>query len=211
MKKRSNCQAHLRCSEKGLKDEEALCLDATFSWRGQHQYYYQISIPGVDLKRIFDAVVDEILEVNREQQKRVPEIDAIMMVGGFSSSPYLKGRIKEEFKHTEKHIVNPIEAGSAVCHGALAFGAVDAEVMLSRNSKKTYGICVSRGFRMGDPQEYLLEEGGQSYCKNVFGVFVKKGEDVPVDRQAKHVFEVEPHSKIFFTHDGKGWGLRTLE
>ncbi|KAL3696625.1 hypothetical protein R1sor_010701 [Riccia sorocarpa] len=28
---RSNCQAHLQCSEKGLKDEEALCLDATFS------------------------------------------------------------------------------------------------------------------------------------------------------------------------------------
>ncbi|KAL3683834.1 hypothetical protein R1sor_001856 [Riccia sorocarpa] len=132
------------------------------------------------------------------------------MVGGFSSSPYLKGRIKE-FKHIEKHIVNPIEAGSAVCRGALAFGAVDAEVMLSRKSKKTYGICVSRGFRMGDPQEYLLEEGGQSYCKNVFGVFVKKDEDVPVDRQAKHMFEVEPHSKIFFTHDGKGWGLRTLE
>ncbi|KAL3700222.1 hypothetical protein R1sor_018244 [Riccia sorocarpa] len=156
------------------------------------------------------------------------------MVGGFSSSPYLKGRIKE-FKHTEKHIVNPIEAGSAVCRGALAFGVVDAEVMLSRKSKKTYGICVSRGFRMGDPQEYLLEEGGQSYYKNVFGVFVKKGEDVLVDRQAKHLFEVEPHSKcsekglkdeealcldatfsgicfqIFFTHDGKGWGLRTLE
>ncbi|KAL3697275.1 hypothetical protein R1sor_011351 [Riccia sorocarpa] len=133
------------------------------------------------------------------------------MVGGFSSSPYLKGRIKEEFKHTEKHIVNPIEAGSVVCRGALAFGAVDAEVMLSRKSKKTYGICVSRGFRMGDPQEYLLEEGGQSYCNNVFGVFVKKGEDVLVDRQAKHVFEVELHSKIFFTHDGNGWGLRTLE
>ncbi|KAL3698435.1 hypothetical protein R1sor_012511 [Riccia sorocarpa] len=96
----------------------------------------------------------------------------------------------------KRYIINPIEAGSAVCRGALAFGAVDAELMLSQKSKKTYVIRVSRGFRMGDPKEYLLEEGGLSYCQNAFGVFVKISEDVPVDHQAKHVFEVEPHSKV---------------
>ncbi|KAL3683814.1 hypothetical protein R1sor_001836 [Riccia sorocarpa] len=96
----------------------------------------------------------------------------------------------------KRYIINPIEARSVVCRGALAFGDVDAELMLSRKSKKTYGIRVSRGFRMGDPKEYLLEEGGLSYCQNAFGVFVKIGEDVPVDHQAKHVFEVEPHSKV---------------
>ncbi|KAL3683548.1 hypothetical protein R1sor_001570 [Riccia sorocarpa] len=96
----------------------------------------------------------------------------------------------------KRYIINPIEARSAVCRGALAFGAVDAELMLSRTSKKTYGNRVSRGFRMGDPKEYLLEEGGLSYCQNAFGVFVKIGEEVHVDHQAKHVFEVEPHSKV---------------
>ncbi|KAL3694711.1 hypothetical protein R1sor_008362 [Riccia sorocarpa] len=99
-------------------------------------------------------------------------------------------------KYIARYIINPIEAGSAVCRGDSAFGAVDAELMLSRKSKKTYGIRVSRGFRMGDPKEYLLEEGGLSYCQNAFGVFVKIGEDVLVDHQAKHVFEVEPHSKV---------------
>ncbi|KAL3687699.1 hypothetical protein R1sor_014008 [Riccia sorocarpa] len=84
------------------------------------------------------------------------------MVGGFSSSPYLKGMIKEEFKHTEKHIVNPIEVGSAVCRGALAFGAVDAEVF-----------------------EWVIH----------MNIYLRK---------------VVNHT-IFFTHDGKGWGLRTLE
>ncbi|KAL3694531.1 hypothetical protein R1sor_008182 [Riccia sorocarpa] len=43
---------------------------------------------------------------------------------------------------------------------------------------------------------YKSEEDGLSYCQNTFGVFVKIGEDVPVDHQAKHVFEVEPHSKV---------------
>ncbi|KAL3691693.1 hypothetical protein R1sor_005344 [Riccia sorocarpa] len=103
--------------------------------------------------------------------------------------------IRRRYFH-KRYIINPIEARSAVCRGALAFGAVDAELMLSRKSKKTYGIRVSRGFRMGDPKEYLLEEGGLSYCQNAFGVFVKIGEDVLVDHQAKHVFEVEPHSKV---------------
>ncbi|KAL3689381.1 hypothetical protein R1sor_015690 [Riccia sorocarpa] len=102
--------------------------------------------------------------------------------------------LQKVFSQKVYHI-NPIEAGSAVCRGALAFGAVDAELMLSRKSKKTYGIRVSRGFRMGDPKEYLLEEDGLSYCQNAFGVFMKIGEDVLVDHQAKHLFEVEPHSK----------------
>jgi hypothetical protein len=55
----------------------------------------ELSIPGILLReRVFDPVVEEVLTLIDEQSKRVSQpIDALLLVGGFSTSEYLFQRV----------------------------------------------------------------------------------------------------------------------
>ncbi|KAL3677450.1 hypothetical protein R1sor_027398 [Riccia sorocarpa] len=152
--------------------------------------YDELIISEKDVRKVFDAVVNPILEVIRAQIAAVPDVEAIMVVGGFSSSPYLMKRIRDEFSPVVKHILNPPDPGSAVSRGAVAFGGLSGDLLLSRKCRKTYGISIARPFQIGDPADFLSREDGQFMCLNVFWIFIRKGEDVPVDRQTKYTFEI---------------------
>ncbi|KAL2621385.1 hypothetical protein R1flu_001590 [Riccia fluitans] len=151
--------------------------------------YDTLTIRIGDLEKIFGKVVEKILGLIEGQLNVNPNLDAILVVGGFSSSPYLMKRIQEKFSSKVGRILNPVDPGSAVCSGSVAFGAMDAEVMLSRKSRKTYGICSCRAYRMDDPPDKIwITEDGRSWCRDAFVPFVLKGDDIPVDHSVKHEF-----------------------
>lgn len=134
-----------------------------------------------DMLGIFDPVVEQILQLISDQM--IPGLKAMMIVGGFSASPYLIKRIKAAFsqKLAPGTIIFPKEPGSAICCGAVAFGVGESDLVMSRISKKTYGIRIERSFLPGDPEHFKVEVDNDTLCDNVFEVFVRKGDAVLVD------------------------------
>ncbi|CAG8790034.1 9031_t:CDS:2, partial [Gigaspora rosea] len=111
-----------------------------------------IKICGNDVKKMFDPVIEKIIQLVRLQLKNSRNTcSAIFMVGGFSASKYLQERIKKEFKNDVKYILTPPKPVAAIVNGAVVYGLrnnaeCDAKVPLSkpiildRMLKYTYGV-----------------------------------------------------------------------
>ncbi|CAM6113809.1 unnamed protein product [Calypogeia fissa] len=149
--------------------------------------YDAIELTLEDMLSIFDPVVDNILDLINDEL--IPDLKAMMVVGGFSASPYLIKRIKEAYSQrlAPGAIIFPKEPGSAICCGAVAFGVGGSALVMSRVSKKTYGINTSRPFRQGDPEHLkFVDDDGSVRCRHRFDVFTTKGQTVLVDSCVKH-------------------------
>jgi len=149
--------------------------------------YDELILTNKDMKSMFDPIVKRILELIEE--KMVPDLTAIMVVGGFSESPYLQRRIRDTFGSRVSSIHSPPNPGSAVCQGAVTLG-IQSDIVVSRISKKTYGLRVSRPFIAGVHDEHFKVEGdaGKFYCNNIFGAFVRKGDEVRFDDCVQNVY-----------------------
>ncbi|KAH3806717.1 hypothetical protein DPMN_135041 [Dreissena polymorpha] len=90
---------------------------------------------------------------------------------GFAESPYVQQSIHKALPN--KRLIVPGEAGLAVLKGAVMFGH-KPDITSSRVMDYTYGI-----------REWII--------KNVFEVFVRVNEDVPVDSKVERL--TTPHSK----------------
>ncbi|CAM6084107.1 unnamed protein product [Calypogeia fissa] len=200
---------NLKCSYDGETDDYPLELPAKLvsAWETHvktsgicstnSETYDEILITSEDMKLIFDREVNKILKLIRDQVALTPDLEAIMVVGGFSNSPYLKKRIRDAFSMTVKQIVSPTDPGSAVCQGAVAFGALGADIMMSRKSRKTYGIHAYREFEKGDPLSFrFLSKNGEEWCENDFSVFVQIGDDIPVNHAVSQEFEAVEEDQV---------------
>ncbi|CAM6123589.1 unnamed protein product [Calypogeia fissa] len=135
-----------------------------------------------EMKAVFDCSVDRILELIQQQLNQVAseEVDALLVVGGFSGSKYLMDRIHREFDGKVKRIINPAHPGKAVVTGAVAYGCLGKEIVTARISKKTYGVGAIDYDDRSKP--------------HLFGAFVRRGDEVSV----KHCVE-----KIYHDADWK--------
>ncbi|CAM6118101.1 unnamed protein product [Calypogeia fissa] len=193
---------NLKCGFSGTPDPYSLELPAklTAVWEANKKtsgmecldaaQYDEVVITGEDMKMIFEGEVTKILKLIADQLALAPGgVEAIMVVGGFSNSPYLMKRIRDRFSSTVQHIISPTDPGSAVCQGAVAFGTQGPDIMMSRKSRKTYGIAASRAFRKGDPTSSLkFDDRGRARCNTHFSVFTRIGDDVPVNHHVSHPF-----------------------
>lgn len=114
------------------------------------------------------GIVDHVRVLLLEKLKH-HKIDTILMVGGFSESPILQKRIREEFP--DHRVVVPNEAGLAVLKGAVLFGH-NPNIISERVAKYSYGIASYEKF---DHTIHKNEKKDNKYCKDVFDVHVKKG------------------------------------
>ena len=115
---------------------------------------------------------------NLFRQPIIKDVDTILMVGGFSESTILQHRMKSAFSN--KRIIIPEEAGTAVLKGAVMFGH-DPLVIQSRIARCSYGISVYRDFdATAHPSRKSILRGGVRKCKDVFAVHVKKGQELVV-------------------------------
>ncbi|KAG0593064.1 hypothetical protein KC19_1G303000 [Ceratodon purpureus] len=147
------------------------------------QEYGEVEISFKELQSIFDPIVQENLDLIQRQLAEVgSKVRFLVLVGGFTESPYLLHRIKQTFGAMVESIICPPNPGSAICQGAVAL-ALNPGAVVSRICKRTYGYEIHRRFEKGvDPIEKLRVIDGEDRCYDRFKVLVKKGDVVMIDK-----------------------------
>ncbi|KAG1473960.1 hypothetical protein G6F56_000646 [Rhizopus delemar] len=134
--------------------------------------------------KVFEPVVKRVLSLIEKQFSQAPNqhISCIFLVGGFGSSNYLFQRVQETFEERAKQILCPPRAALAVVRGAVYFG-LNPRLITSRVSRRTYGINAGLPFdKTIDPiSSQVIRPDGTIRCTTRFLVFVKKGDEIPVD------------------------------
>ncbi|WAR14163.1 HS12B-like protein [Mya arenaria] len=117
-------------------------------------------------------------------QDRVGRLDAVVMAGGFSDSKVVQEAIKDVLKNYPKvDLIIPENSASAIVHGAVLYG-FNPSVISTRKSKYSYGISTSAPFfEEHHPLSHIVQRDGSNKCEDIFKVFVKKGEEVILDKQ----------------------------
>jgi hypothetical protein len=181
-------QLHSAADEsKSCSSSSSSSSSCSFSSSDPH-VYDELELSCADMKAIFDPVVDNILDLIAAQIAQTSDIRLIMVVGGFSASPYLMKRIRAAFAHLVEEVINPPDPGSAVCQGAVAL-ATNKESILSRIVRKTYAIHFSPLFESElDPPEYESWVDGIARCLNRIDIFVQEGNEVEVDHCKKKIY-----------------------
>ncbi|KAJ7802663.1 hypothetical protein B0H14DRAFT_3779901, partial [Mycena olivaceomarginata] len=83
----------------------------------------QLEIPGRRLREaVFDPVVNDVLDLISRQLEISPNIDALLLVGGFSGSAYLKTRVEEQFNSRIHMVARPPDSDVATLRGAVRYG-----------------------------------------------------------------------------------------
>ena len=132
------------------------------------------------MKALFDESCGSIIKHVDDllHDKASAGTDTILMVGGFSENNLLQDAFRKNFK--DKRIIIPEEAGLAVLKGAVMFGH-NPLTIISRVAKYAYGVRVYRDFIEEEhPQHKKMNIDGVVKCKDVFGIHVKKGEELKV-------------------------------
>lgn len=152
-----------------------------------------------DIVGIFEPVVTKVLDLIEEALRRFPagEVKTIMAVGGFSTNAYLKRRLKQKFvPRWVREIVTPPDPGGAISQGAVKLGMTHKDLIVSRISRKTYGVVVTGIWREGDPTEYQFrDENGILRCRHCFSAFVREGVDVPSDYSVTRILNPTRHEQ----------------
>ncbi|CAO0795958.1 unnamed protein product [Mucor circinelloides] len=135
-------------------------------------------------EKVFEPVVERVIALLEKQFSAVPDkrVSCIFLVGGFGSSNYLFQRVQEVFESRVDQVLCPPRAAMAVVRGAVYFG-LNPRVITSRVSRRTYGINAGLPFDNNlDPiSSRVVRPDGSIRCTSRFLVFVKKGDELPVD------------------------------
>jgi hypothetical protein len=160
----------------------------------------RIAVTPEETKRLFDTVVDRLIELVEEelmqmiaQDGRRAEPERLLLVGGLSRSEYLQERLLRHFGGRATLLVPPNPA-AAVLFGAVLYGC-DPPVIKARRSRYTYGCQTSTVFEAGrDPEDKrFVAPDGVVRCRDRFNPFVTNGDTIEVDQvttgQFSPVFE----------------------
>lgn len=106
------------------------------------------------------------------------DINTILLVGGFSECELVQDAVTEHF--SKKTIIFPFNSGLAVLNGAVLYGHMPGMVE-SRISHFTYGMQTTVDFDPDiHPSEKKIVVNGVEKCKDVFRIYVEKGQEVKV-------------------------------
>ncbi|MEI5100941.1 Hsp70 family protein [Streptomyces sp. PmtG] len=162
--------------------------------RRQNKVDDAVVLTPVQLHALFDTVVPGTLDLIESQLKEMDATrgentspDLILLVGGFSSSPYLQQAVKERFGDRATVLVPP-NPDIAVLYGAVHF-CYDPQTR-ARRSRFTYGTEVHEDFKEDvDPEakRYITPEG-EITCRDRFSIFVRAGESVPTEAEVVHEY-----------------------
>ncbi|KAM7213914.1 chaperone protein DnaK [Rhypophila decipiens] len=158
--------------------------------KGIHRGRY--TMKASDVRNIFEPVVAEVIKLVEDQIKtsklsKVP-IKAVLLVGGFGSSNYLKERLRNAIDR-DIQVLQPPDAWLAVVHGAvmkgLANSAPEQLTMVkvqNRKARKHYGIVWNIPYveeehlHLKHKRRYDDYDG--SWRVEVMNWFIKRGETV---------------------------------
>ncbi|KAF9074482.1 actin-like ATPase domain-containing protein [Rhodocollybia butyracea] len=141
----------------------------------------QLSIPGALLRReVFDPVVEQVLALIEDQLSKVDQrIDALLLVGGFSGSEYLKLRVEEQLRSRIGVIARPEDADTATLRGAARYGLARRPLVASIIAPRSYLMKVKLPAENEDWQKrpaYIRNnDAGYPICENRLQYLVQKG------------------------------------
>ncbi|KIZ04947.1 Heat shock protein 12A [Monoraphidium neglectum] len=116
--------------------------------------------------------------------------DWVLASGGFSASPYVMQRLREEVACVlaDKDIVTVPNPGAAVLKGAALFGD-NLQLVAARISTLAYGVEMSCKYRRGMPgKPFISNITGARLVDHCFQQFVKRDHLVVVDETVEHTF-----------------------
>ncbi|XP_052795788.1 heat shock 70 kDa protein 12A-like [Mya arenaria] len=130
-------------------------------------------------RQLFDDALKNICEATLGIMQKVEKIEKIILVGGFSESPYLEMVMREKFNDL---VDFPKEPSGAVLRGAVRFGQKPTTIS-TRVCPYTYGIARMVNFKSFHPPTKKVTIGGIEYCDNVFNIHISKGTKVSVENK----------------------------
>ncbi|XP_053389929.1 heat shock 70 kDa protein 12B-like isoform X2 [Mercenaria mercenaria] len=134
------------------------------------------------LRQLMNESVEEILKfiskVISSEQRKMKDIHAVILIGGFALSNFLYNAIKKEIKSVT--ILRPWSCDKAVLRGAVLFGHNES-ILSVRKVRLTYGIKSFKPFKSGDPSKRKVLIDGEAYVKDCFSKHVTRGQDVHID------------------------------
>lgn len=150
------------------------------------------------LKVLFKEPVGEIIDkLHSIIESQRFDINTLFLVGGFSESPYVRERIRNDIKNSypKIDIVKPSQANLHVLKGAVVSVGLDAKIV-QRKSRATYGFRIRQKFDGQKHPGHLRDSDG--YCTEVFQKIIDKDQDLMInDKEFKYQFSGErlPHKK----------------
>ncbi|KAI8916450.1 hypothetical protein BC831DRAFT_486906 [Entophlyctis helioformis] len=126
----------------------------------------ELPIPFETMLQLFEEPVRQCLDLINEQLGRIGgQCEHLVLVGGFSSSPYLCHRVKQEFNSKFNKILTLANPSGAIVYGAVVYGLGPSQIQ-QRRCRFSYGYISkvrkpnsdvsSNDIRVGDDgQEYL--------------------------------------------------------
>lgn len=143
-----------------------------------------IVVTAAEIKAIFEKVVPQVLELLDQQLAEVRnEVgrddgkEVVLLVGGFSKSPYLQERIAAHLAGRATVVLAP-DPAAAVLIGAVHF-AYDPQ-MRRRRTKYTYAKAIAVPFEHGrdKPEDLVTSWEGEQLCVNRLEVLVRAGDSI---------------------------------
>ncbi|KAF7345112.1 hypothetical protein MVEN_01675100 [Mycena venus] len=140
----------------------------------------QLAIPGRLLREaVFDPVVNEVLDLISRQLDTSPSIDALLLVGGFSGSAYLKTRVEEQFSPRIHTLARPPDSDTATLRGAARYGLARRRLVSQFVVPRSYVMKVKLPAEPEDrvrrPAYVHVNDAGVEICENRLQYLVQKG------------------------------------
>lgn len=111
--------------------------------------------------KIFEPIIKDVICLIKEQIALAgDEVDAVILVGGFGQSRYLRSRVRDSIA-AGTQVLQPEKGWAAVVKGAALFGLgrylplTELVEIKSRVARKSYGTCLLTKYDMmkHDPRE----------------------------------------------------------
>ncbi|KAF4435407.1 putative UVSB PI-3 kinase [Fusarium austroafricanum] len=153
-----------------------------------------------DMKtKIFEPIMKDVVCLIKEQIKMAGDgVAAVIMVGGFGQSRYLKSRVRDAIS-SRTDVLQPESGWTAVVKGAAMHGlsryqpAGTRVEVASRIARRSYGTCLMTKYDMmkHNPKEAFWSEKEQETVVSEMCWFIQKGESYPEGKPSRIEYQCD--------------------
>ncbi|KIV84785.1 hypothetical protein PV11_00543 [Exophiala sideris] len=145
----------------------------------------RLTISAEKIKSLFEPVMSTIITLVMTQLKQTKQAKAVILVGGFGQSPYLRNCLKKIVPQAIE-VLQPVHGWTAVVRGALikSLNEISPDTsricIASRIARKAYGLSCGTAFDPAvhkDSAKYFHGFSGV-YRISVMSWFVKQGDEI---------------------------------
>ncbi|XP_069130726.1 heat shock 70 kDa protein 12A-like [Argopecten irradians] len=148
---------------------------------------HKLQISEAAFTKLFQPAIDGIIKhmENIFYNSKFQHVDTIVMVGGFSECKLVQDYIQNRF--TLKRIIIPDDPGLVVLKGAVLFG-YNPGTIGCRVARHTYGVQSWPTYNDYFKREKRVVVEGVARCKDVFLIYVEKGQQLTPGHSESQVF-----------------------